>query len=498
MILFLAGAATVLVALRRGPSTPRTLTVAVQADVTGLYPNLRNEAFTYVVNGHVFEGLTRLSRDLGSEPAVSDRWSNPDATTWLFHLRPGILFSDGTPVRAQDVVASLRFAQTALATVELMAAVDAVEATSPDEIRITTRYPFPVLPSHLSFALVVPEGALDRSAAAVGTGPFQVESWARGDEIVLEANPHFWGSKPDFPVVRFLVIPQPEDRVEAVVSGRADVADNVPASHFSDLAGRKDVEVVSRPGPRVLFLVLRVDRPPFANPLVREAIDVALDRGEIVRRSLGGFAKPAWQLVPAMVLGYDTSIREPAHDVARARRLMSEAGFAGGFDVTLEGPSNRYVNGPELMHEVARQLAGIGVRVAVHAIPKERFFPLVDTGRYEFLLYGWSCETVQAGEALDVLIRSPRPPRDANVAFFSDAKADALIDQANREASLETRARLLSRALARVAETRPVIPLVVQNESFVVSKRVEWSPALDVALRVSDVKPRGGAFRLGR
>jgi ABC-type transport system substrate-binding protein len=97
------------------------LSVAVQGDITGVYPTLRNESFSFAVNANVFEGLTSLGPDLAPHPALADAWENPDEHTWIFHLRPGMRFSDTQPVRVQDVVASLRFAMAADATRTLLA-----------------------------------------------------------------------------------------------------------------------------------------------------------------------------------------------------------------------------------------------------------------------------------------------------------------------------------------------------------------------------------------
>ena len=146
-----------------------TLTVAVQADITGVYPALRNESYSFAVNGNVFEGLTVLGHGLGPQPALADRWETPDDRTWLFHLRPGMRFSDGALVRARDVVASVRYAANSASTRTLLAPVESVDAASEDMVRIRTRFPCPVLLAHLSFALVLPEAALSDTGRPPGS-----------------------------------------------------------------------------------------------------------------------------------------------------------------------------------------------------------------------------------------------------------------------------------------------------------------------------------------
>ena len=254
-----------------------------------------------------------------------------------------------------------------------------------------------------------------------------------------------------------------------------------------------DLRVVSRPSLRVLFLVLRVDLPPFSNPLVREALDVALDRGEIVHRAMGGVGTPTAQLVPPPVLGYNPEIRLPGHDPGRARELLRAAGYRAGLSVRLDGPTDRYSAGVEIMKEVARQLRDVGIEVEVAARPKEAFFSLADSRHYNFLLYGWSCETIQAGEALDELIHTADPDKEPNIAAFGDRAIDDLIDRADESALIPERSDLLAQALAAVARARPLIPLVIQSESFAFSaSRVAWDPSLDMALHIADVHSAAG------
>ena len=474
---------------------PDTVTVAVQSDITGLYPTLRNESFSFSVNANIFEGLTAFDHQLRPEPALADRWENPDDETWIFHLRPGVTFSDGQPVRAADVVASLRFAAGLDTTQVLLAPVASVDELSEALVRVRTRFACPVLLSSLTFAFVLPEAALrQRPVPPTGTGPYKLSSWTPGRALDLEANPHYRAQPPAFARARFVVAPDPERRLAELSEGRADVVENVPLARIGALRRDPTLHVVSRPGLRVLFLALRVDEPPFSSAPLREAIDLALDRDELVRRALGGFGSPAAELVPATVLGYNPDLHVTVADRARARDRLRAAGYPSGLKLRLDGPGDRYVGGPEIMREVARQLQEVGVAVEVNVMPKERFFSLADSGRYQLLLYGWSCETIQAGEALDELIRTPRSGAPPNPEFLSDPALDRLIDEADAAASLDSRSQLLREALARVAELRPIVPLVVQNESFAFSSRIEWDPSLDMALHVADMSPRRKAL----
>jgi peptide/nickel transport system substrate-binding protein len=287
------------------------------------------------------------------------------------------------------------------------------------------------------------------------------------------------------------VVPDDAARVALVERGEADAADHVPLEEVERLSRNPAVQVVAGAGLRVLFLGLRVDRPPFSDPRVREAIDLALDRAELARRALGGRAEPATQLVPPSIVGFDPALRLPAPDAARARALLASAGHRRGLDVRLDGPSNRYVSDVAILRELARQLGEVGVRVTVNALDKRDFFPLIERGGSAMHLLGWACESGDAGDVLGSLAHSPTGGAlgSLNSLGLADRALDGLIGDADRARTDRERARRLRLAVARVAGLRAALPLVVQTEAVVLSRRLAWEAPLNMALSPEDLRP---------
>jgi peptide/nickel transport system substrate-binding protein len=493
----MSAAVLILVACGRGGNKEdaATLTLAVRSDVTGVFPNppLINESYTLDVNSNVFEGLVRLDKNLTAEPAVAERWENPDERTFVFSLKKGLLFSDGSPVRAEDVVASLKAAlERPFVTRDTLQAIESVDAPEPGRVRIRTRFPYPVLLAHLPRGFILPAAALARRPVPpIGTGPYRIEKHLAGRELVLARNPYYRGPAPAYGRVRFLVKPGAKERVDAVVSGEAQIADSVPIDALDRLGGMPNVRVISRPGLRVLFLAFWLTDGPFADLRVRQAMDLALDRDELIQRVFGGRTVAASQLVPPAVAGFDASIPLSKPDRARAKRLLAEAGFAKGFAARLDGPNNRYVNDAEILKEVARQLAEVGISVTPNALPKSEFFDLLAARRSRFYLIGWACETGEAGDALDALMHSPAHGLLGfqNYQGLADAELDRLIDESNRSALPASRVALLGQALQRVAQLKPVLPIEIQTESIAIAKGVAWDPPPSLALKVYEMKP---------
>lgn len=473
---------------------PATLRIALRADVTGFLPGppLVNESFTLQVNRSVYEPLVRFDRELRLQSALAERWSNPDDRTYRFVLRQGTRFSDGRPLTSADVVASLEANRKGWVTRDFLQAIESVREVGEREIEIRTRLPYLALLTRLPWGLVLPREALEsRKAGAPGTGPYAIESWEPGRGYVFVRNDHYQGPRPAFDRVVHTVVPDATARMALMERGEADAADHVPPEQAQRLSANPALRVVSRAGICVLFLGLRVDRPPFSDVRLREAIDLALDREELSRRALAGRAAVATQLVPPSIVGFDPAVRRPRPDIARARALVAAAGYPGGLDVRIDGPSNRYVNDVAVLQELARQLREIGVRAVVNPLDKRVFFDLIEGGRSSMHLLGYSCESGDAGDILDAFLHSPTGGAlgSLNSTGLADTELDRLTDEADRARVDAERAVRLRRAVARAHELRAVLPLVVQNETVVLSKRLAWSPPFNMALSPEDMRP---------
>jgi peptide/nickel transport system substrate-binding protein len=375
-------------------------------------------------------------------------------------------------------------------TRDYLQAIESVRAVGEDRVEVRTQFSYPMLLSKLFWGFVLPARALAASPVpALGTGPYRLAAWAPGRELVLERNPEYRGPAPEFARARFSVVPDAEARVRRLVTGEADLADQIPPEQLAGLEARRDVRVVVRPGLSVLFLVMRVDEWPFGDRRVREAIDVALDREELIRRALSGHGEPASQLVPRAVVGFNPRLAPTRHDPARARALLAAAGHARGLSLRLDGTDNRYVNDGAILAEVARQLGEVGIRVEVRAQDKAAVLPALLAGRSSFHMMGWACESGEAGDALDALLHSPDAGQlgSLNTSGLADPGLDRLIDESHRSRSRAVRTARLQEALAWVARQRPVVPLVVPTEAVAFSPRLRWDPPVNLALRVAEM-----------
>ena len=209
-----------------------------------------------------------------------------------------------------------------------------------------------------------------------------------------------------------------------------------------------------------------------------------------MRRALEGQGEPASQIVPSLIVGYNPELHLTQPDRAHARALLAQAGYASGFEIRLDGTNNRYVNDTQILAEVARQLAEVGVRVRVNALEKSAFFALSASGQSSFQLFGWSCEAGDAGDALDSLghSRQANGLGDGNDVGLADPELDRLIVAANAARQSRERMLLLQRAMARLGALRAYLPLHVQTESVLLSRRVDWDPPFLVNLVPAEMR----------
>jgi peptide/nickel transport system substrate-binding protein len=492
-----AGGALAACRPRRARRPQDALVLAVRADVTGFHPSprARNEAFTTQVNWNVFEGLVSFDAQLRLHAGLAEHWSNPDDRTYVFDLLPALRFSDGSPVGASDAVASLLGAKQTAYRDYFHAIADA-RVLGDRRLEVVTRAPYLVLLTRLPWGMVLPSREWRKPVPMpVGTGPYRLAEWHEGERIRFEGNPHYRGPAAAFRSVIYRIIPDAAARVDAVRSGEADAADQLPLEALDDLATVPGVRVETREGLRVIYLALRPTGPPFDDPRVREAVDVAIDREELLRRALRGRGSVATQLVPATVVGYDPGLPGIRSNRSRARALLAAAGHGDGLEVDLHGPNNRYVNDVAVLEELARQLLEVGIRARVHAMDKAAFFQLAAGGGTRMHLMGWSCETAEAGDVLDSVAHT----KDGtglgadNDMGLSDPDLDGRIAEANASTTAAERAEHLKSAMSRLRALRVYVPLYVQPESVLISDRIAWDPPLNLAFVPASMRLASGA-----
>ncbi|MGH9264260.1 MAG: ABC transporter substrate-binding protein [Acidimicrobiales bacterium] len=296
--------------------------------------------FMYVYNVQVYEPLIYLGSDYTLKPGLAERWElQPDGRTWRFFLRRGVTFHDGTPFSADDVVWTWGVRQPegkTLTTVLNTLGPDSVKKIDDFTVDFT-----PVTPNlRLPEQIVHPEGAIVKANTHndtppyAGTGPWKYESYTPKQTASFVRNDNYWGEKPKVRKMSIRFYPDPQTRLEALKSGQADIAIDLPPDATDTLESDPNFKVVrSEPGRNHLLYVNKLDGRITQDPAVREAVSFSIDRDAYVDVVLDGNGEPGRWMAPESVLGSSASLVAPIPlDLTRARRVLDEAGWRVGSD----------------------------------------------------------------------------------------------------------------------------------------------------------------------
>ncbi|HXQ61314.1 MAG TPA: ABC transporter substrate-binding protein [Acidimicrobiales bacterium] len=297
-------------------------------------------------------------------PGIAQSWQIQGATLTL-HIRPGVEFSDGTPVTAQAVMQSIEHVRKSPLRTSLLA----IASMNPtDATTLVIQLNQPPTPGDLLLAfsfidgmVMEPSSIATAATKPIGSGPFRVASYQPDNELVLEANPGYWGAAPGVKTLRFKDIPEVAARVTALITGEIDLTYALPPDQLATLGARKDVRLVSAPSFTYYFIWMNCKREIFTDARVRQAMTYALDVDSIVKTLMKGVGRRMTAPIASTIFGYAPQ-RPYAYDPAKAKQLLAAAGRANGFDCTMiwnpdSGPQDR-----ELAQALFSYWGAIGVR----------------------------------------------------------------------------------------------------------------------------------------
>ncbi len=478
-------------------------TVSVPYDLDSLDPGERNRLSDFSLLSNLYEPLVVTDANLSPRPALATRWRNPDALTWLFELRPGVRFHDGSPLTSADVVWSFERLRDdpVLELAAHVSAVRSVRALDERTVEVRTEAPVGILLNKLRFVLVVRRGEERASlrSRVNGTGPYRLESFERGRDLALRRNEEYWGASPSLERVRISLNRPPREALEDLLAGRSRFVQANARETESALRGRDDVLLRRNGSVSVKFLFLALGREsaedvvggrnPFRDVRVRRALSLAIDRAELVRR-LSAPATPANQLVTPAIFGHDPARGPLACDPAAARRLLAEAGWPSGFE--LEFPARGLF--AEAASIVAEMLGRVGIRAHVRALTEAEWFPAMASGRLTMTVSRFGCPTGDASDLLESALQTRVAGTKAglnNYSGYSSRPLDELIGLAGRTLEMRRRKPYLLEATALVMEDLPLVPLYVDQDLYAFRRGVEWTPRNDNFLIASEiVRPR--------
>ncbi len=498
-----------------------TLTIGLGADVTALDPHYHNVTPNNNVAAHIFGYLVQRNEKSQLEPGLATEWKTVDPLTWEFKLRRGVKFHDGSDFTAADVVASIERVPTVPNSPSPFTAytkqIKEITVVDPYTIRFRTATPYPLMPSDMTQVVIISKAAatattedFNSGKAAIGTGPYKLVRYVKGDRIELARNDAWWGGTTPWEKVTLRILPQDATRVAALLSGDVQAIESVPPADVAQLRKDRKLTVYRIVADRLIYLHIDSDRDvspfvtdkagrplaknPLKDPRVRKAISKAINRPAIVEKVMEGEAIPAGQLVADFLFGATRNLKVEPYDPEGAKRLLAEAGYPDGFGLTIHAPNNRYVNDAKIAQAVAQMLTRVGIDTKVVAMPSSTFFTQATDLKFSFMLVGWSTGTGEASSALKALVMTYNREKGfgtANRGRYSNAKVDALTEDALSTVDDAKREAYLQRATEIAINDTGVVPLHFQVNLWATRDGIVYAPRVDEYTLAWKFKPAG-------
>jgi peptide/nickel transport system substrate-binding protein len=512
-----AAATFSIIAFAAWPASSQVLRYANQGDLKSLDPYTFRETTTIAHHAHVYEGLVARDRNLKTVPALAESWETPEPTRWRFHLRHNVKFHNGDPFTADDVIFSAdRVSATGSNFTSIIPPDTKFVKVDDYTVDVVLSSPNPILISqwdgwfimdkkwceeHNSMA-PTPISAATPSYASLhenGTGPFFIESHQPGVKTVFKVNPDWWG-KPEHNLkeIDFTPIASDATRVAALLSGEVDVIEPVPIQDIQRVNASGNAKVLNGPELRTIFLGMDELRDellyssvkgknPFKDIRVREAFYKAIDVELIKTRVMRGLSTPTALMIAPELFPLSKDFIRPKYDPDGAKKLLTEAGYPDGFQVTMDCPNDRYVNDSAICQAVVGMLARIGVKIDLLAQPKQQFFAKVlKPGGYKtsFFMLGWQPSSQDSHNVLHDIMGCRGDEKDpargeANLGGYCDKDLDALADKILVETDAAKRDQLIKQAFEIGIKDYGYIPLHQQALAWGVSNKVKLTQRAD-------------------
>jgi peptide/nickel transport system substrate-binding protein len=488
----------------------KTLRWAGRGDPQTMDPYSQNENLTNNINGLIYDTLVMRDKDLKIIPALATSWELVNPTTWRFMLRPGVKFHDGSPFTADDVVFSFQRASEETSQIRSYARLSGKPKKVDDlTVEFQTDGPNPIELEHLVTIFVMSKSWCEKNKClkpldfknkeemitarhANGTGAFVLKSREPDVRTVMTRNNDWWGWKDkkfDGNVTEIVYTPIANDatRLSALVANNVDLINDPAPQDVPKLQQTPGVKVIEGLEQRIVFLGMDQFRDellysnvkgknPFKDKRVRQALYQAIDIEAIHKSTMRGLSKPTGGMTPSPVQSTPEIEKRLPYDPNAAKKLLADAGYPKGFEVTLDCPNNRYVNDERICQAVAAMWAKIGVDTKLVTLPRAQYFPKLEKNDTSVYMLGWGGGSFDAFFTLQPVLSTQNGKGDGDFnygRYTNSSKFDALVNEIKTEMNPDKRLALIRAAIAAHNAEIHLLPLHRQVIPWAARSNVE-------------------------
>jgi peptide/nickel transport system substrate-binding protein len=473
-----------------GHSGAATLKLAMDADPVSLDPQVQLSGGMLQYSHMVFDPLVRWTPDGNFEPRLAVKWEVVNDTTTRFFLRKDVKFHSGNMFTADDVVFTLDRLKKSDDFKGLFEYFTGAKAVDDHTVDLITKEPYGLVMAMATYIFPMDKAfysgmdpknnkpkdlmlKTDYTFANFnesGTGPFTVTQREQGVKTTFTRFADYW-DKNSGNVSEIILTPISEapTRVAALLSGDVDFIMPVPPADLERIEKPSGVKLVTLSGSRIItFQLNQKRRAEFANAKVRQAMAYAYNNEGVVSKIMKGFATAAAQNSPKGYQGHNPALK-PRFDLAKAKQLMKEAGYAKGFECTMIAPNNRYVNDEKIAQAFVSMMSKIGIKISLKTMPKAQYWDQFDAQVADIQMIGWHADTEDSANFYEYLYMCPSKETGRgqyNSGNYCNPEVDDLTLEANRETDLARRSALLQKIEKILYDDAAFIPLHWQNLSW--------------------------------
>jgi peptide/nickel transport system substrate-binding protein len=470
------------------------LRVAIPWTPENLDPTMNLSSIRAAVGVSMFDSLVGRDRDNRIVPELAESWRLLNDTTWQLRLRRGVVFHDGEPFTADAVrftIERVLDPQQKSPNRANIAEIARVEVVDDATVNLVTARPYAALLNRLiDFPILPPTYTAEKGNQAfalrpVGTGPYRFVSLVKDEQLVAEAFDRHWRGAPSIKRIVFKPIPEPFTRAAALRNGEVDLITTVPPTLARELERVAGLRVQRVPSTWLIYLGLNASKKPLSDVRVRQALNYASDVDTIVRTVLDGNGHRLEGPLSPVMFGYDASVRGYRHDPARARRLLADAGYPDGLEVTLDAPAGRYQGDKEIAEALGGQWQKAGfkprVRTAEWGAYFKRYLGKEFPDAYLLGLGG----PMQDGDELFNLVSSK-----GRGLYYKNERVDALFDLGRSTMDPAARRRVYADLQRAMIGDATWVFLLQQVDVYATRDRLSWTPRADQWLQFSAARLR--------
>lgn len=453
----------------------------IESSPANLDPRVGTDAQSERIDALLFDDLVNRDEHFNLVPGLAERWEIPDPLTYIFHLRPGVRFSDGRPLTSHDVKWTFDSILTGAVLTPKAGSyrlIDHIDAADDSTVIFHLKEPYSPLLWNLSNPAVgiVPTGSgADFNQHLIGSGPFRLVRLEQDKEVVIERNPTYWGTPPKVERVRFAVVPDTTTRALELRKGSADLEINaLTADMVVTIEKQRQLDVMRSPGTTYAYLAFNLRDPILKDVRVRQAIAYSIDRRPMIHYLWRDMARPAASVLPPSSWAYDGAVRTYGHDPSRARQLLDAAGYPERngvrFHLTMKTSTEESTR---LMAAVLQQqLREAGIALDIRTFEFATFYSDVQKGAFQLFSLRWVGGNEDPDIFENIFSSHSFPPKRANRGYYSNPRVDALIDDARSTVDRDRRKRDYDEIQRIVAEDLPYVNLWYFDNVLVHTARV--------------------------